>query len=70
VFGLTLHRTRRHVAGPTEGGFFVVAVLESKDVADRFVQESIMPLMPIDGGLAGPPQERGALIVYSEGIPG
>ena len=29
----------------------------------RFVQETLMPLMPIEGGLVGPPQERGAEIV-------
>ena len=52
-----------HAAGPTDGGFLIAAVYESKEVSDRFVQETLMPLMPIDGGLVGPPQERGAEIV-------
>jgi hypothetical protein len=38
-------------------------VYESKEACDRFVGETLMPLMPIDGGLVGPPEERGAEIV-------
>jgi selenophosphate synthase len=52
-----------HAAGPTDGGYLIAAVYESKDACDRFVQETLMPLMPIEGGLVGPPQERGAEIV-------
>jgi hypothetical protein len=57
-----------HVAGTAEGGILIVGVYDSKEAADRFVEEAILPLMPIDGGLAGPPQARGAEIIYSEGI--
>jgi hypothetical protein len=52
-----------HAAGPTDGGFLITAVYESKEACDRFVGETLMPLMPIDGGLVGPPEERGAEIV-------
>jgi hypothetical protein len=52
-----------HAAGPTEGGFLIVAVWESKEHSDRFVNETLMPKMPIEGGFAGPPQERVAEIV-------
>jgi hypothetical protein len=52
-----------HAAGPTDGGFLIAAVYESKEACDRFVRETLMPLMPIDGGLVGPPEERGAEIV-------
>jgi hypothetical protein len=27
-------------------------------VADRFIQQTLMPLMPIQGGLVGPPEQR------------
>jgi hypothetical protein len=43
----------------------VAAVYESKGASDRFVQETLLPLMPINGGLVGPPEERGAEIVTS-----
>jgi hypothetical protein len=52
-----------HAAGPTDGGFLIAAVYDSKEACDRFVRETLMPLMPIDGGLVGPPQERGAEII-------
>jgi len=57
-----------HAAGPTDDGFLIAAVYGSKEDGDRFVNEVIMPLMPIDGGLVGPPQARGAEIVNSEGL--
>lgn len=52
-----------HVAGPTDGGFLVVAVWDSKDSADAFVSGTLIPAMPIEGGLVGPPQERTAEVV-------
>jgi hypothetical protein len=52
-----------HAAGPTDGGFLIAAVYDSKETCDRFVSETLMPLMPIEGGLVGPPEERGAEIV-------
>lgn len=52
-----------HAAGPTEGGFLIAAVWDSKEHSDRFVSEVLMAKMPVEGGLAGPPQERGAEIV-------
>jgi hypothetical protein len=52
-----------HAAGPTEGGFLIVATYESKAVCDDFVKRTLLPLMPIEGGLGGRPEERGAEIV-------
>jgi selenophosphate synthase len=52
-----------HAAGATDGGYLIAAVYESKEACDRFVQETLVPLMPIEGGLVGPPQQRGAEIV-------
>jgi len=52
-----------HAAGPTDGGFLIAAVYDSKEACDRFVSETLMPLMPIEGGLVGPPQERAAELV-------
>jgi hypothetical protein len=58
-----------HAAGPTDGGFLVAGVYDSKETADNFVRDSIASIMPIEGGLVGPPQERSAEIVNSEGLP-
>jgi hypothetical protein len=40
-----------------------VAVWESKDQFDRFLNHTLMAKMPIEGGLVGPPQEHTAEIV-------
>jgi hypothetical protein len=61
-------RTWIHAAGPTDGGFLVAAVYDSKETADNFVRDSIVSIMPIERGLVGPPQERSAEIVNSEGL--
>ncbi len=52
-----------HAAGPTDGGFLIAAVWDSKEDADRFVQEKLLPSMPVEGGFEGRPEERGAEIV-------
>ena len=49
-----------HAAGPTEGGMLIAAVWDSKDSADRFLAEVLIPSMPVDGGFKGQPEERGA----------
>ncbi len=58
-----------HAAGATDGGFLIAAVYDSKATADGFI-EKLMSVMPIEGGLVGPPEERSAEIVNSVGLPG
>jgi hypothetical protein len=52
-----------HAAGPTDGGILIAAVWESKEQADRFVQDKLIPSMPVEGGFAGRPEERTAEVV-------
>jgi hypothetical protein len=47
-----------HAAGPTDGGFLIVAVWDSKESADRFLEETLMASMPVAGGFEGRPEER------------
>jgi hypothetical protein len=48
-----------HAAGPCDGGWLVVAVWDSKESLDRFMQETLMPTLPtVEGGFAGAPQQR------------
>ena len=56
-----------HAAGPTDGGILIVAVWESKEHSDSFVQDTLLPSMPVEGGFTGEPEERTAEIV-SHGI--
>ncbi len=51
-----------HAAGPTDGGFLIAAVWDSKEQFERFVQEKLIANMPIDGGFSGQPEQRTAEI--------
>ncbi len=47
-----------HAAGPTEGGFLVVALWDSKESCDTFLENVLMPgLQEVDGTFAGPPKQ-------------
>ena len=48
-----------HLAGPTEGGFLVVALWESKEQNDTF-QETLFPVIGALDDPPPPPQERTA----------
>jgi hypothetical protein len=52
-----------HAAGPTEGGFLIAAVWDSKESSDRFVSEVLLPSMPVEGGFSGQPEERVAEVM-------
>lgn len=47
-----------HFAGPTEDGWIVVAVHDSKESWERFRDETLLPGLPqVGNGLQGPPDE-------------
>lgn len=48
-----------HAAGPSEDGWLIVVIHDSKQSWEQFRDGTLMPRMQagIDGGLAGPPQE-------------
>lgn len=49
-----------HAAGPTDGGFLIAVLWDSKESSDRFLSETLLPAMPVAGGFEGQPEERGA----------
>jgi len=50
-----------HAAGPTDGGWLVVALWDTKESYDSFVGSTLMPaLQTTKGAFAGPPEERAA----------
>jgi hypothetical protein len=55
-----------HVAGPTDGGFLISAVWDSRESCDRFLQDTLMPRLPVQGGFEGRPEERTAEVVNLE----
>lgn len=48
-----------HAAGPSDGGWTIMAVHDSKESWERFRDQTLLPRLQagIDGGFAGPPQE-------------
>ena len=46
--------------GPTDGGYLIAVLWDSKDSSDHFLSETLMPSMPVEGGFEGRPEERGA----------
>jgi hypothetical protein len=56
-----------HAAGPTEGGWLIVAVWTDKATFDSFVGGKLVPaLQGVEGVFDGPPQERTAEIFNLE----
>ena len=47
-----------HAAGPTEGGVLISVVWDSKESADHFMQNVLIPAMPVPGGFEGQPEQR------------
>jgi hypothetical protein len=47
----------------TDGGILISAVWESKDHSDRFVSDTLLPSMPVEGGFTGQPEERTAEVI-------
>lgn len=53
-----------HAAGPTEGGWLVIAVWDSQESCDTYLRETLMPAMAgLEGGFPGPPEERRIQVV-------
>lgn len=49
-----------HAAGPTEGGYLISALWDSKESSDRFVSDVLLASLPVAGGYETPPEERAA----------
>ena len=48
-----------HAAGPSTGGWTIIAVHDSKESWEQFRDQTLVPRLQagIEGGFAGPPQE-------------
>ena len=55
-----------HVAGPTEGGYLISVVWDSKEHSEQFMNATLLPALPVDGGFAGAPEERVAEVAHLE----
>ncbi len=53
-----------HVAGPTDGGYLISVVWDAKEDSERFMNGTLLPALPVDGGFAGEPEERVAEVAH------
>jgi hypothetical protein len=59
---------RFHTSGPTEGGYLISVVWDSKEQSEAFMQNTLLPALPVDGGFAGVPEERAAQVAHHDSI--
>ena len=60
-----------HIAGPSDDGFVMVQVFESKEIWDQFHENIVAEVGVIEGGLDRmPDEERGTEIIFAEGLAG
>ena len=43
-----------HAAGPTEGGFLIVTIWDTREHEQTFVNDVLMPAQPVEGGFPKP----------------
>jgi hypothetical protein len=59
---------RSHISGPTEGGYLISVLWDSKKQSDVFMQNTLLPALPVDGGFAGAPEQRAAQVAHHDSI--
>jgi hypothetical protein len=55
-----------HVAGPTDGGYLISVVWDSQEQSERFMNDTLLPALPVDHGFVGAPEERVAQVAHLE----
>jgi hypothetical protein len=59
---------RSHTSGPTDGGYLISVLWDSKDQSEAFMKNTLLPALPVDGGFAGPPEERVAQVAHHDAV--
>jgi hypothetical protein len=59
---------RSHTSGPTEAGYLISVIWDSKEQSEAFMQSTLLPALPVDGGFAGPPEERVAQVAHHDAV--
>ena len=59
---------RSHTSGPTDGGYLISVVWDSEEQSKAFMQNTLLPALPVDGGFAGTLEERTAQVAHHDSI--
>jgi hypothetical protein len=57
---------RSHTSGPADGGYLIAVVWDSEAQSAAFMQDTLLPALPVDGGFAGAPEERTAQVAHRD----
>jgi selenophosphate synthase len=57
---------RSHISGSTDGGYLIAVVWDSQEQSAAFMQDTLLPALPVEGGFAGAPEERTAQVAHQE----
>ena len=59
---------RSHTAGPAKGGYLISVVWDTREQSEAFMQNTLMPALPVPGGFAGRPDEHTADVTHHETV--
>jgi hypothetical protein len=59
---------RSHTSGPCEGGYLISVLWDSKEQSAAFMQNTVLPALPVKGGFAGAPEEHAAQVAHHDEI--
>jgi hypothetical protein len=59
---------RSHISGPSDGGYLISVVWDSKEQSEGFMQNTLLPALPVKGGFAGGPEERVAVVAHDHSL--
>ena len=58
----------RHFEYLDPTGYLISVLWDSKEQSEAFMQNTLVPALPVDGGFAGPPEERVAQVAHHDTI--
>jgi len=59
---------RSHTSGPSEGGYLISVLWESKEQSEAFMQNTLLLALPVKGGFAGAPEEHAAQVAHHDTV--
>ena len=59
---------RSHTSGPTDGGYLISVIWDSKEQSEAFMRDTLVPALPVEGGFASTPEEHTAEVAHHDTV--
>ena len=59
---------RSHTSGPTEGGYLISVVWDSNEQSEAFMQNTLLPALPVKRWFAGRPEDAVAEVAHHDSL--